>query len=97
MFLISLLNISGLKADSEIYPKKNTMVIDPYDKYNFRGDIYIAYVWGEQLRFTRGLFNLKNAVIKWTRINIRFVDHLMLSSERLLEMPFVFVTTDDLF
>lgn len=98
---ITFLNITGLKADSETYPKKSTVIIDPFDKLNIRGNVYIAYAWGEQLRFplrfTRGLFNLKNAVIKWTQLNIGFDDHLMLSSERLLEMPFVYVTTDDLF
>ncbi len=101
IFCTSALKIKSIKAQNRRFPLKNTVIIDPDEKLNIRGDVYIAYAWGEQLtfplRFTRGLFNLKNAMTKWTKINLRFDDHLVLSSERLHNMPFVFVTTDDMF
>ena len=101
MFLFLVFITGSAKAESAQYPAKNTVIIDPFNKLNIRGDVYIAYAWGEQLtfpfRFSRGLFNLKNAVTKWTKINLRFDEHVLLSSERLLDMPFVFVTTDDMF
>ena len=101
MFFTLALNTKSTKAESNRSLQKNTVIIDPYNKLNIRGDVYIAYAWGEQLsfplRFSRGLFNLQNAMTKWTKINIRFDDHLVLSSERLLDMPFVFITTDERF
>ena len=82
-------------------PPKSLVVIDTTDKQNVRGNVSFAYVWGEQLRYplkyTRGLFKLKEAMKKWTKISVRLEEHLLLSSERLLEMPFVFVTTEDTF
>lgn len=48
-------------------------------------------------RFINGLINLKDAMIKWTQIDTWFDEHLLLSYEHLLKMPFVFVTTEDKF
>ena len=88
-------------AGSGERPGSPMVIIDPFDKQNIRGNVSIAYVWGEQLdfplRFVRGLFNLKNAVLKWTSLNITFEEHVVLSSERLHSMPFVYVTSDDIF
>ena len=82
-------------------PPKSLVVIDTTDKENVRGNVSFAYAWGEQLRYplkyTRGLSKLTEAMKKWTKISVRLEEHLLLSSERLLEMPFVFVTTEDMF
>jgi len=104
IFFILFLFIPTLttsKAEIELEPKNSTIVIDRLNKLNIKGDVYIAYSWGEQLsfpyRFINGLIHIKDTMIKWTQIDTRFDKHLLLSSERLLKMPFVFVTTEDKF
>ena len=75
---------------------KSQVIIDPLNKQNIRGTIKIAYAWGEQLpspySLSRGLVNLKEAMNKWTNIQTSMERHLMLSSEKIMKMPFVFVT-----
>ncbi|MBT4484591.1 MAG: DUF4159 domain-containing protein [Candidatus Latescibacteria bacterium] len=45
----------------------------------------------------RGLMNLTSTMNLWTRIETKIDNHLFLSSPRLLQMPFVYVTTADAF
>jgi len=77
--------------------EKVEIIIDPGNKKNVTGYVQIAYAWGQQFTpprdLLRGLRNLKEAMNKYTKINTELDDHLILSSEKLLQMPFVFVTT----
>jgi len=81
--------------------KKAEVVIDPVDKTNITGYIQIAYAWGELLippqDLPRGVINLKEAMNRYTKIETHLDTHLILSTERLLEMPFVYVSTKQAF
>ena len=78
--------------------EKKVSNFDPAIKKNIRGSLNIAYAWGEQLtppnEYLRSLINLKDAMHKWTEISTELQDHLRLSSPKLLEMSFLFVTTN---
>ena len=77
------------------------VVVNAFNKRQISGHVSVAYAWGQQLspprKYLRSLINLKNAVNKWTDINTTMVDHLMLSSKKLHQMPFIYVTTDNAF
>ncbi len=81
--------------------KKVEIVIDPGNKLNISGYVQIAYAWGEQLsppyNLLRGIINLKEAMNKWTKVETSLDNHLVLGTDRLLKMPFVFITTKDAF
>jgi len=81
--------------------KKVEIVIDPGNKLNISGYVQIAYAWGEQLsppyNLQRGVINLKEAMNKWTKVETSLDNHLVLGTDRLFKMPFVFVTTKDAF
>ena len=72
------------------------VVIDPGNKKNIRGNIQIAQAWAERLstppKLRRGIINLKEAMNRYTKIQTNLDKHLMLSSQKLLQMPFVYVT-----
>ena len=77
------------------------IVIDPGNKQNITGYVQIATAWGEQLSppfdLQRGIINLKEAMNRYTKIETRMDNHLLLSSARMLKMPFIFITTKDKF
>ena len=81
-------------------PEDSVVIIDPQNKQNISGRIRIAYVWGERLippvNLPRGIINLMEAMNRYTKIQTSLEKHLLLSSPRLLEMPFVFVSTADI-
>ena len=97
--LIILIFFGTQEAMTQGYqtPKKVEIVIDPGNKQNVTGYVQIAYAWGQLFTpphgLLRGLRNLKEAMIKYTKINTELEDHLIFSSDKLLQMPFVFVTT----
>jgi len=71
---------------------------DNGNKRNIRGFLYIATIWGQQLRIPdklkRSVINLAEAVTRYTGIRAEIDSHLMLDSRRLHSTPFVFITTD---
>ena len=81
--------------------QKPTVIIDPSNKQNIRGNISIAYAWGDHFsppqQYLRGIINLKDAMLKWTKIDTAMENHLLLGSPHLLDMAFVYVTTDNSF
>jgi len=83
------------------YEKKSGVFVDPRNKQKIVGYIKIASAWGEQLRppqdLSRGIINLKEAMNRYTKIETELDDHLVLSSERLFKMPFVYVTSKEAF
>ncbi len=86
---------------SQSYEKKIGVFINPRNKQKIVGYVKIADVWGEQLRppsdLRRGIINLKEVMNKYTKIETELDDHLLLSSPKLLRMPFVYVTTKEQF
>jgi hypothetical protein len=81
--------------------QKPNVIIDPSNKQNIRGNISIAFAWGDHFSppqpYLRGLINLKDAMLKWTQVDTAMENHLMLGSPRLLDMAFVYVTSDNSF
>lgn len=101
LFIISIFTDFRNASAQSYGGRKVEVVIDPGNKRNISGHVQIAYAWGEQLSppydLQRGVINLKEAMNKWTRVETSLDNHLLLSTERLLKMPFVFVTTKDAF
>jgi hypothetical protein len=81
--------------------RKSTIIIDPANKQNIKGNITLALAWGERFsppqQYLRGFIQLKEAMTRWTKLNTEIDRHLTLSSPHILEMPFVYVTTDQSF
>ncbi|MCE5251134.1 DUF4159 domain-containing protein [bacterium] len=80
---------------------KAMVIQNPNSKQNIRGFIYIPTVWGAQLKppdnLKRAFLNLVEAVNRYTGITARSDPHLLLDCRTLLEMPFVYITTDKAF
>jgi hypothetical protein len=88
-------------AQSVSDARKSVVIIDYQNKQNLKGHISLAMVWGEMFsppeKYLRGFINLGDAVTRWTKIDVVIEKHMMLSSPRLLEMPFLYITTDNAF
>ncbi|MFC1693294.1 DUF4159 domain-containing protein [Candidatus Latescibacterota bacterium] len=96
-----IIHIVPVTAQREAKPPKAVVVTDPKDKQSINGYVYIATVWGQQLKlprqYPRALIHLKDAMNRWTEVYTNLDNPLKLDSKRLLEMPFVFITTDGSF
>ena len=81
--------------------RKSLVIIDYQNKQNLRGNISMSMVWGEQFsppeKYLRGFIHLGDAISRWTKIEVQIEKHMMLSSPRLQDMPFVYITTDKAF
>ncbi|MHB9030310.1 MAG: DUF4159 domain-containing protein, partial [Candidatus Latescibacterota bacterium] len=82
-------------------PRSAIVVVDYSDKQNIKGRMSLALAWGELFsppqEYLRGFIHLREAMIRWTKIETTLERHLMLSSPRLLEMPFIYVTSEENF
>lgn len=80
---------------------RSTVVVDSNNKYNTRGHVNLAMIYGEMLRppslYPRYLINLKEAFHRWTKINVKLDSPCRIDSPRFLEMPYIFLTTYDIF
>lgn len=80
---------------------KFEIIVDPKNKQNISGNIKIAFAWGENfyppINLARGVINLKEAMNRWTKVQTSLDDHLLLSTPKLLKMPFVFIISDKVF
>lgn len=99
--LIALCVVAAVDAQSVSDARKSTVIIDYQNKQNLQGHISLALVWGEMFsppeKYLRGFIHLCDAITRWTKIDVKIEKHMMLSSPRLLEMPFVYITTDQSF
>ena len=90
-----------VKAQQYDLMKKYQVVIDEENKKNITGYLRIANIWGEQLRppqnLYRGIINLKEAMNKWTGIRTSMENHVYLNSNKIHDLPFVYVTTNEMF
>lgn len=88
-------------TQTPVSPRKSVIISDPANKQNIAGNVSLALAWGELFsppqRYLRGFIHLKEAMTRWTKINAEIERHLMLGSTRLLEMPFVYVSTENAF
>ena len=84
------------------YGKYKAMVIrNAHNIKDVRGFVHIATVWGTQLQppdaLKRSVLNLADAVSRYTDITAYLDPHLMLDSQKLFTMPFIYITADKAF
>lgn len=92
---------TNVHAQNQYDPNRSSVVIDPADKQNITGQTQFAFAWGQQFsppqELLRGIISLKDAMNRWTKVQTSLDNHLMLSDQRILRMPFVFVSADKVF
>jgi hypothetical protein len=91
----------NIYSQNQYDPNRLTVVVDPADKQNVTGQTELAFAWGQQFsppqELQHGVINLKDAMNRWTKVQTSMNNHLMLSDQRIMQMPFVFVTADKVF
>jgi len=98
--IMAAVGVAALTGSSfaQVGGKKAALVRHPGGKQNISGYIHIALAWGDRLtpprNLLRGFINLKEGMHRWTKIETRIDSHLFLSSQKLLDMPYVYITTD---
>ncbi|MBN1290461.1 MAG: DUF4159 domain-containing protein [Candidatus Latescibacteria bacterium] len=97
--LVLSLSYSTLNAQYVGENVKANIIIDPANKKNVSGYAFICYATGvripqQNLDIKRGLINLKEAMLKWTKIDVRLDNPIMLSSPQLKKMPFIYIAFD---
>jgi hypothetical protein len=80
---------------------KAMIIQDPNNKQEIKGFVYIATAWGAQLKppdsLKRSVINLVEAVNSYTNINAKVDTHLFLDHRKLLDTPFIYITSDKAF
>ena len=75
--------------------KKADFIIDTANKKNISGFIHICYAEGSRLKIPsgtrRGLINLKEAMMRWTKIDTKIDQRISLSSPKMMKMPFIYI------
>ncbi|MBN1291723.1 MAG: DUF4159 domain-containing protein [Candidatus Latescibacteria bacterium] len=78
---------------------KTNIVFDPANKKNINGNTYIAYVSGTQMKSPanvgRGMINLKDAMLKHTKIDTKVERQIRLSSREIMKLPFVYLAFEN--
>ena len=81
--------------------KKAEIIIDASSKKNISGFIHICYAEGSRLKVPRGigrgLINLKEAMLRWTKIDTKIDQSISLSSPKMLNMPFIYIAYEGSF
>ena len=81
--------------------KKSEVIIDATSKKNISGFIHICYADGSRLKVPRGigrgLINLKEGMLRWTKIDTIIDQSINLSSPKLLSMPFIYIAYEGSF
>ncbi len=95
--LLLLITVT-LSAQVPSSKNKAEILLDPADKKDISGYAYISYAQGNRLTTSfdikRGLINLKEAMLKWTKIDTRIDNPIWLSSPSLKKLPFIYVAFD---
>ena len=105
LFLVCLLTLllqhSFLFSDQPPDTHTSAIILDSENIYKTRGTIHLAIVHGMMLkapaRYSRYLISLKDAFHRMTKINVILDRPCRLESPRLLDMPFIYLTTYDMF
>jgi len=99
LFLFSC-SLIKIEPDS-VASRRSANGTKPEGQWDISGDITIANIWGQRFsppeRYARSLYNLKTQVEKRTNLNVTIRDHVYLDSPHLLDMPFVYITTENAF
>lgn len=100
--LAALLILAGSYTGPAVaQPDASSVVIDRFDKQNLTGQTRIAIAWGQHFdmpsNLSIGIVYLKDAMNRWTKVQTSMDRHLMLSDQRIHDIPFVFVTADQTF
>lgn len=79
--------------------KKIGVFVNRRDKQKTVGYTKIALVWGQLFRpaqdIQRSIINLKEAMNRYTKIETDMEDHLELASDDLMQMPIIFVMSNE--
>ena len=90
-----LLIFSELAAQTRSEKIKSEVIIDPSDKTNISGFVNICFSYNERMSKTldirRSMINLKEAMLKWTKIETQLDKPLPLSSPNIKKMPFIYM------
>jgi len=96
-----LLKGTQISAQTSHEGAKAEVLINPQNKQDISGFANICYAFGARLtqsyEIKRGLINLKDAMLKWTRIDTKLDTPLNLSSPQIKKMPFVYISFDKVF
>ncbi|MCE5250049.1 DUF4159 domain-containing protein [bacterium] len=89
---------TGISAQTRSESSKAEVLINPDNKQAISGNVAICYATGARLTqsydIKRGLINLKDAMLKWTKIDTRLNSPLTLSSPQMKKMPFIYIAFD---
>jgi len=108
LIAIMLLTTAGFSGPASAQTldgiRKTTILEDPSDRKNIRGNASIAIVWGKQIKrpdryrdFNKALLNLSNAMNMWTEVYTTGYTRLALESTDISLFPFVIITTGEKF
>ncbi len=95
--------VMGVLSPSECNAQQvsSQVLIDRADKQAISGSTEIAFAWGQMFsppqNLIRGVINLKEAMNRWTKIETTLDQHLLLGDPGIVNMPFVFVSTNQSF
>ena len=90
-----LIDLDGL--DTGKY--RGMVITDPSDKTNIKGFIYLANAWGTELQPSskRAIYNIAQAINKYTEIKAKVDAHLYLDDRKIFDVPFVYISEDNQF
>ena len=101
LVLLSVPTVEMTFAQTNPERVRSEVFMDPADKQNITGQTEIAFAWGELLdppqNLIRGVINLKEAMNRWTNITTNINEHVLLSNPYIMNMPFIFVSTNRVF
>ena len=99
--MLCVLTVEMTSAQTNPERVRSEVFIDQADKQNITGQTEIAFAWGELLdppqNLIRGVINLKEAMNRWTEITTNINEHVLLSNPYIMNMPFIFVSTNRVF
>jgi beta-lactamase regulating signal transducer with metallopeptidase domain/protocatechuate 3,4-dioxygenase beta subunit len=92
----------SLKSMKEEMIEKEAVVLSDEKTVNeMLLNIRISQAWGRQLRppdnLKRAIFNLAEAVNRYTNIDAKVDNHLSVDSQKIFDSPFVYIASDDVF
>ena len=90
-----LIECTQIPAQTRSEKIKSEVIIDPSDKTNISGFVNICYAYNERMSKTldirRSLISLKEAMLKYTKIETQLDKPLPLSSPNIKKMPFIYM------
>lgn len=82
-------------SGSDTTESKTHITFDPANKKSISGHVYIAHASGTQMKSPGnvggGLISLKDAMLKYTKIDTKVYHQIRLSSREIMKLPFVYI------